>query len=136
MDNSKNRLHEVFFYGLYMDEEILKSKGIEIRNQRAAYLKNYELKIGKLATLHRVKNAKAYGLVYSLTHKEIYSLYEGAGLKQYIQEAVLVQTDDNKEVVALTCILLDDTNNGNINEEYRSKLIKCMNKYKLPIENK
>lgn len=132
MDNSKDRLHEVFFYGLYMDEEILKSKDIEIRNQRSAYLKNHELKIGKLATLNRVKNAKAYGMVYSLTHEEIYSLYEGAGLKQYIQEAVLVKTQDNKEVVALTCILLDDTNNGNTNEEYSSKLIKCMNKYNLP----
>lgn len=134
MDNSKNRLHEVFFYGLYMDEKILKSKGIEIRNQRSAYLNNHELKIGKLATLHRVKNEKAYGMVYSLTHEEVYSLYEGAGLTQYIQEAVLVKTSDDKEVVALTCILLDDTNNGNTNEEYNSKFIKCMNNYKLPIK--
>ena len=31
MDNSINRLHDVFFYGLYMDEEILKSKNIPIR---------------------------------------------------------------------------------------------------------
>jgi len=34
MDNSNSRLQEVFFYGLYMDEEILKSKGIIIRGKR------------------------------------------------------------------------------------------------------
>jgi len=53
MDNSINRLHDVFFYGLYMDEDILKSKGITIRNQRSAYVDNYELRIGDLATLLR-----------------------------------------------------------------------------------
>ena len=40
MDNSINRLHDVFFYGLYMDEEILKSKNIPIRNQRSGYIEN------------------------------------------------------------------------------------------------
>ena len=34
MDNSKDRLLDVFFYGLYMDEEILKSKNVNPRKKR------------------------------------------------------------------------------------------------------
>jgi len=37
MDNSTDRLHDVFFYGLYIDEEILKSKDILVRNKRSAF---------------------------------------------------------------------------------------------------
>jgi len=36
-----------------MDEEILKSKGVVIRNQRKAYIDSYALRIGNLATLMR-----------------------------------------------------------------------------------
>lgn len=51
MDNSNQRLNDVFFYGLYMDEEILKSKNVEPRNKRIAVVYDYKLRIGKMATL-------------------------------------------------------------------------------------
>ena len=38
IDNSKDRLVDVFFYGLYMDEEILKLKSVIPRNQRKALI--------------------------------------------------------------------------------------------------
>ncbi len=46
MDNSKNRLHKVFFYGLYMDEEILKNKGVKPREKILACAKGYKLRVG------------------------------------------------------------------------------------------
>ena len=51
MHNSTQRLNDVFFYGLYMDEEILKSKNIEPRNKQIAVANGYELRIGEMATI-------------------------------------------------------------------------------------
>lgn len=132
MDNSNNRLVEVFFYGLYMDEEILKSKGVEPRNPRAAKLDGYKLRVGKMATLLREKNEEAFGMVYSLTHDEINKLYKESGLTDYVPEAINVLTE-NSFFSALCCNLLNPPLAEDSNDEYFKKLKICMEKYKLPI---
>lgn len=136
MDNSKNRLHKVFFYGLYMDEEILKSKGVEPRERQAVCARGYKLRVGKLATLLRDENSEAYGLVYSLTYEEIDKLYKDSGLTQYIAETVLVETENKEELVALCCILLEPPKTDESNIDYFESLIKCMKKYNLPTPSK
>mgnify|MGYP002713209820 CR=1 FL=1 len=133
MDNSSQRLNDVFFYGLYMDEEILKSKNVEPRNKRTAVAHGYELRIGKMATLLRKKDAKAYGLVYSLTHDEIDTLYVKSGLTDYVAEAVMVEIDDKSSIAILCCNLLNPPKDDENNDEYYQKLKKCMEKYKLPL---
>ncbi len=132
MNNSKSRLVDVFFYGLYMDEEILLSKGVEIRNQRKACVKDYVLRVGKMATLLRDKNKETHGLVYELTHKEIDILYKDSGLNEYVSEAILLQVD-NKSIPALVCNLITPPLEDDKNEAYKEKLITCMNKYNLPL---
>lgn len=132
MDNSINRLNDVFFYGLYMDEEILKSKGVIPRNQRIAKVKDYRLRIGKMATLLRDINSEVYGLVYSLTHDEIYKLYEGSNLSNYVAESVVVNIDGVYSS-SLCCNLLNSPLEDESNNEYLDKLIFCMNKYNLPL---
>jgi len=132
MDNSKNRLNDVFFYGLYMDEEILKAKGVTPRNKRIAIANNYKLRIGNMATLLREESTKAYGLVYSLTHEEIYALYEGSGLDAYVSESLLVECE-GENIPVLCCNLLEEPSSDDQNEEYFTKLKVCMKKYNLPI---
>jgi len=132
MDNSENRLLDVFFYGLYMDEEILKSKNVTPRNKRAAIAPGYKLRIGKMATLLRENNAQAFGMVYSLTHAEITSLYEGSGLTSYVAESIVIQTKQNKTIAALCCNLLAPPSEQENNIEYLEKLKVCMKKYELP----
>jgi len=85
-----------------------------------------------MATLLRDENSKAYGLIYSLTHDEIFKLYEGSGLTSYIAEAILVTTNDNQAIAALCCNLIDSPDKNEKNQEYYEKLIKCMKKYDLP----
>jgi hypothetical protein len=133
MDNSKDRLHKIFFYGLYMDEEILKSKGVNPRDKHLVKAKNYRLRIGNMATLLRDESSEAYGIVYSLTYEEIDKLYKDAGLIQYVTEVVLVETEDSKEIVALSCILLNPPTVDEDNPTYVESLLKCMKKYKLPL---
>jgi len=132
MDNSKDRLVDVFFYGLYMDEEILKSKNVTPRNKRAAIAPGYHLRVGKMATLLRDNNAQAFGMVYSLTHDEITSLYEGSGLTAYVPESIVIQTKENQNIAALCCNLLNPPSDDEKNEEYLEKLTTCMEKYNLP----
>jgi len=133
MDNSNQRLNDVFFYGLYMDEKILKSKNVEPRNKRVAFANDYKLRIGNMATLLREKDSQAYGLVYSLTHDEIDILYKKSGLTDYISESILVELDDGSKIATLCCILLNPPANNESNLEYFKKLKDCMKFYKLPI---
>lgn len=136
MDNSDQRLNDVFFYGLYMDETILKSKNVEPRNKRTATAHGYELRIGKMATLLRKDDAKAYGIVYSLTHDEIDTLYVKSGLTDYVAEALSVELCDGSSVATLCCNLLKPPLDDESNDEYYQKLVKCMKSNNLPIPQK
>ena len=129
MDNSQNRLQEVFFYGLYMDPKILESKGVNPRNPRVVKVKGYKLRIGKLATLLRDEGSEAYGIVYSLTHSEIYKLYTGSGLNEYVSESLMAYTRDNHILSVLCCNLLTPPEKDESNIEYENKLMACMNIY-------
>ena len=133
MDNSESRLNDVFFYGLYMDPEVLDTKGVEPRKPRKGMVKGYCLRVGKMATLLKTPNSEAHGMVYSLTHDEINKLYRGAGLDAYVAEALLVQLEDNEQVAALCCNLLVPPGAGEENPEYVTRLIQCMNKLGLPL---
>ncbi|MDX2469918.1 MAG: gamma-glutamylcyclotransferase [SAR324 cluster bacterium] len=133
-DNSQERLFEVFFYGLYMDPQILKiGKGVEPRNPRPALLKSHTLRIGKMATLLREKNASAFGVVYSLNQKEVYALYQGSGLVDYTPEAVMVEVGDGEHsLAALTYTLIIPPEKTEENEDYKAKLKLCLENLGLP----
>lgn len=133
MDNTENRLHDVFFYGLYMDPDVLKSKGVDPRNPRTGFVNGYKLRVGKMATLLREANAVAHGIVYSLTHDEINQLYWGSGLDAYITEALLVETEAGDRLAALCCNLRVPPAENEANPEYLVKLLKCMDQYNLPV---
>lgn len=135
MKNTKDRLQKVFFYGLYMDEEILKSKGVEPREKILACTKGYKLRVGNMATLLREENSDAYGIVYSLTYEEIDILYKDSGLTDYVAEAVMVETEDKKQIATLCCILLNPPKDDESNDSYFESLKKCMSRYNLPIPN-
>jgi hypothetical protein len=133
MDNSEHRLQEVFFYGLYMDPEILTNKGVAPRNPRIATVKGYKLRIGKLATLLRDEKSEASGIIYSLTHDEIDKLYKDSGLLAYVPESLSATTKDNVTLSVLCCNLRIPPAADENNPEYLEKLTACMKKYNIPI---
>lgn len=130
-DNSKKRLHKVFFYGLYMDPEILRMKNVEPRNPQIGYAKNFELRIGNKATLLRALDKQAYGIVYDLTHGEIDALYKDSGLTEYAAEAVMV-TIGEKEIPTLCCNLVVPPETRESNADYEEKLLKAMDRLGVP----
>lgn len=128
MNNSENRSINVFFYGLYMDPDLLKAKGVEPRSPRKAVAKGYRLRVGKMATLVREPDAEAHGIMYQLTHDEVDKLYWGAGLNMYVAEALMIEVEGGEYAAALCCNLLVPPSKEETNSEYVSKLMRCMDK--------
>jgi hypothetical protein len=134
IDNSCNRTIDVFFYGLYMDPVLLEQKGVIPRNPRSAKVEGYALRIGQRVTLLRSLESRAFGMVYSLTHAEIHSLYWGAGIEAYRAEAVIVQIPGGGSIPALCCILLEPPAAEEVNPEYSEKLSEVLKRLGLPGE--
>lgn len=131
-DASATRTIRVFFYGLYLDPDVLTSKGVEPREGRPAVADGYSLRIGQKATLVRIHGAAASGMLYSITHAELDGLYWGAGLTEYRAEPLLVRTLDGEFVPALCCNLLQPPAEHEENPEYARSLREAMIRADLP----
>lgn len=132
-DNSAQRLHDVFFYGLYMDPLILQQSNVQARHPRKAHVRDYQLRIGNKATLLRAPGHQAHGMVYALTHDEIDLLYGIPGMEIYAAEALLVHTG-GETIAALCCNLRDPPLPDEDNPGYREQLHATMEHLGLPIE--
>jgi len=122
---------EVFFYGLFMDKELLKKKGLQISNPRQGYLDNYTLKIGDRASLISCKSAKAYGLLMTVKEEEVATLYAEKSLADYAPENVTIVTQTNEEVKA-TCYNLPQELLTGTNEHYAKNLHNLSKKLNFP----
>ena len=59
---------EAFFYGLYMDIDVLREAGVAPLAPRKAYVDGFALRIGRRATLLPSAGTRAYGMLYTVTH--------------------------------------------------------------------
>ena len=94
-----------FFYGSYINLEVLKEVDYTPRKFEVARLPGFELIIRPLANLVRSDEQTAYGIVATVTHTELARLYDHAENKlggRYLPEAVLVQTAAGYWLPALT----------------------------------
>jgi hypothetical protein len=129
---------DVFFYGLFMDAEALRAKGMHPRNIRAARVSDFALRIGQRATLVPTVGAEVHGFVMGLSHAEIEALYADPSVRAYRPEAVLAELADGQRCPAL-CFNLDITpDSREANAEYAERLRELGRRLKLPahyIEN-
>lgn len=122
----------VFFYGLFMDAELLRSKGAAPLNLRRARVPGFALRIGQRATLLPVTGGSAYGVLMELTHTQIEHLYSEASVSAYRPEAVLAELDDGTRVPALCFNLIDSPKPEERNSEYAAKLRDLARRIGLP----
>ena len=125
-------MKDIFFYGLFMDESVLRAKRIEPRAARKAVVRDYQLKIGQRAMLVRQSSSQAYGMVYALTDDEIDSLYSEPGLEMYHPEIVVVTFEDGSSSEVTTFNLQDETGTDKPNPEYVAKLRLVLERLGLP----
>ena len=125
---------DVFFYGLFMDQELLIAKGARPTNIRLASVRDYALRIGERAALVREHSARVYGVVMSLSHDELDKLYSEPGLRAYRPEPVLADTSNGEVIAALCYNLVEPPSNDEHNPEYASKLRLVAQRIGLPAE--
>ena len=123
---------DVFFYGLFMDADLLRAKGAQPVNIRSASVPGFALRIGQRATLLRNPDAQAHGILMELTHAEIEQLYSDASVRAYRPEAVLAELADGARVPALCFNLLVPPSPEEANSEYAAKLRDLARRMRLP----
>lgn len=127
--NPGTRQVDGFFYGLFMDEALLREAGTRPSNPRRAQVSGFALRIGERATLVPVPGARAYGMVIALAHAELDRLYGAPGLDRYRPEAVIAELLAGESVPALCYNLIQAPEPHERNLEYarrlRDVLLKC-----------
>src|SRR6185312_11369363 len=101
MTEKEMRRIDVFFYGLFMDEDLLREKGVNPKNRRLAFVENFCLVIGARATLVPCPTQTVHGVLFSLTHSEVDVLYAEPSVNVYRPEAVIAKQADGTIVPAL-----------------------------------
>ena len=129
---SRIRSVDAFFYGLYMDVDLLRQSGADPANPRRAYVADLALRIGQRATLVPMAGARAYGMLIALTHVELERLYGAPGLEHYRPEAVLAQVIEGHAVPALCYNLIQPPEPHERNADYAIRLKGTLTKLGFP----
>jgi len=104
---------DVFFYGSYINFDVLAEVDIDARDFQVVSLPNYKLTIGPRANLEKSATSTSFGIVTQLTHAELDRLYSEHSQKIlgeiYLPEAVLVKNESDTLIPVLTYICNDMT---------------------------
>ena len=125
---------DVFFYGLFMDEALLREKGSNPLDRRLASVENFRLVIGERATLVPCAGATAYGVLFSLTRSELDALYSDGSVSAYRPETVSARAADGGVTAALCYNLPTPPAGGARNPRYAAKLRELAARAGLPAD--
>src|SRR5262245_10099895 len=125
---------DAFFYGLFMDPEILREAGAAPLDPRRAYVDGFALRIGQRATLVPSGGGRAYGMLFAVTHAELDRLYGAPGLEQYRPEALLARPLEGSPTPALCYNLREAPRPEERNPEYAARLQRALGKLGFPPE--
>jgi hypothetical protein len=129
-----SRQTDVFFYGLFMDQELLRSKGLKPERIERGSVEGLGLRIGHRAALVPGEGARVHGVVMTLTLAELARIYLEPGLQAYEPEAVLVKLESGGTIAALCYNLPQPPSSSERNPEYAAKLRAVAEKVGLPRE--
>lgn len=132
MTGEKVRRIDVFFYGLFMDDALLREKAINPVGRRMASVENFALVIGARATLVPRSGRTAHGVLFSLTHSEVAALYSEDSVSAYRPEAVSAHLADGSVIPALCFNLPVPPSREERNPQYVSKLRELAARIGLP----
>jgi len=127
-----SRRLEVFFYGLFMDPQLLAAKGIQPVDARVAAVPGFELRIGARAALVPAAAAEVYGVLMKLSHSDLEKLYAEPDVRVYRPEPVLAHASDGATVAALCYNLPVPPRPGEGNPDYAAKLQALARRMGLP----
>lgn len=124
---------EAFFYGLYMDSELLESLGFNPESVVKAKVDSYELDLFGAAKIVPKPNSIVWGNVIKLPKQDLEAMYSFETTKAYSPIKVQV-TDIHGSSRAVSCYNLPEATGEQFNSEYQQKLIHVLKKQKFPAE--
>jgi hypothetical protein len=125
---------QVFFYGLFMDEKLLRSKELDPHDLEQAWVQGWSLRIGQRATVVSDPPRRVYGRVMSLTMGELDRLYIDPTVREYRPVPVLAQLERGEVIPALCYVLPIPPDSNEHNAEYAGKLRALARSIGLPNE--
>jgi hypothetical protein len=129
-----SRRVDVFFYGLFMDQALLRQKGLNPRDAELSWVEGLALRIGERAALVPAVGSRVYGITCSLTPAELDRLYSDPGVQAYRPEAILAHLASGPAVPALCYNLPQPPLPAERNPAYAAKLRALGEKVGLPAE--
>jgi hypothetical protein len=131
---ASERLIDVFFYGLFMDADILEENQVIAINPRPGYVEGFALRIGQRAALVPAPDARAYGMIMAISGADLARLYAAPGLELYHPEAVLARTLEGEAFPALCYNLGAAPGVHERNPEYAARLQRVLQALGFPPE--
>jgi len=122
-----------FFYGSFMNSDVLAKADVHPTQRQMARLDGWELKIARHATLIPAQGGSVFGILAQLTHSDIDKLYtrDWFGFGTYLPEAVIV-TDAAARQLAAMCYIAWQTEGGVPSEEYVGKMVSVAREFSFP----
>ena len=124
-----------FFYGSFMNPEVLAKADVRPTEPEMAKLAGWELRIAPRATLVPAEGRSVFGVLAQLTHADLDKLYtkDWFGFGAYLPEAVLVSDSSGRAVPALTYISWEAPG-GAPDADYIQKIVDIAQQFGFPEE--
>lgn len=126
----------VFFYGSYINFEVLAEVDLHPTRWERARLAGYALTIAPRANLIAEPSSTAYGILAAATHAELGRLYDHARDilgERYLPQAVLARADDGAFRPAL-CYISHDMAHRPAADDYIDRILVPARGYGFPEE--
>ena len=120
-----------FFYGLFMDSDLLGEKGFNPEFVCLAYLDGYQLAIGERATLIRSEGKRSYGVIIKVPEEELAVLYREPSVRDYKPCNVSPHSMSGQKIESVTYLLPEQHLAGK-NTQYAERLSQIAQKLGLP----
>jgi hypothetical protein len=133
-ETEEGRRVQIFFYGLFMDADLLRAKGLNPATPRAVCVRGMALRIGQRAALVAEPNGSVHGILMELTHDDIERLYSDPSVAVYRPEAITAVLADGSTVAALCYNLPAAPQPDERNPEYAEKLRTLAGRLGLPAD--
>jgi hypothetical protein len=115
---------KIFFYGSFMDLELLRTLGVVPKTFETAELKNWSITFSPMATLVRREGDSVYGAIAELSRDEVRMLYSKGDLKRYYPVDITVSTKRN-ERVTVQCYISKSGTGQTPSVEYLQRVIQA-----------
>jgi cation transport regulator ChaC len=124
----------VFFYGSYMNFNVLKEVNLIPQHVEVARLSGFDIQIQPRANLVRSNQHSVYGILATASHQELNRLYAHAHDvlgETYLPEAVLVETTNGQWRPAM-CYIAPHMNPQKPTCDYVDRIVNPASEFKFP----